>query len=596
MKKLTVTAIILTILFVLLAIANRPMAVEAQTPEKISPDVQHALQWLNPSEMVSVIVRLREQTDLSRISGENRASRQKNSITALKATADTSQKRLIALLTNRQLQGTVSGFQAFWIFNGLEVTATPDVINEIAAQFEVKNITLNEPIPEPATIRTTGAPEPNLTAINAPSLWNLGWRGQGVVVAIMDSGVDSNHPDLSAQWRGGTNSWFDPYHQHSTPADLSGHGTQVLGVMVGRDAGGTSIGVAPDAQWIAVKIFNDSGIATDAGIIAGFQWVLDPDGNPDTDDAPDVVNGSWGSPGCHLKFQPEVQALRAAGILPIFAAGNYGPNSETSVSPANYPESLAVGAIDNSNVIYDSGSRGPSNCGEPSTTYPEVVAPGVNINSSDRFNSYATSTGTSIAAPHVAGGLALLLSSFPQMDVDTQRKVLIKSAAPLTGNGQPDNNTGYGRIDLIQAYQMLADTRVAVSTNKTSIRKMDILTYTLTITHQGPATAAITVTGTFSGTPFDMLQVQAGQGGCTIETNSYVCALGIMPLGITSDTFTSTATTAITVATRPLSDGTLTQTIVATNSAIEASQVDNQISITTTIKPFTIFLPIVMKG
>jgi subtilisin family serine protease len=115
---------------------------------------------------------------------------------------------------------------------------------------------------------TTGAPEPNISVINAPALWSLGFRGQGVVVASMDSGVDATHPDLAARWRGGSNSWYDPYGQHPTvPTDVSGHGTWTMGVMVGRDAGGTSIGVAPDAQWIAVKIFNDSGASTFSAII-----------------------------------------------------------------------------------------------------------------------------------------------------------------------------------------------------------------------------------------------------------------------------------------------------------------------------------------
>ena len=151
----------------------------------------------------------------------------------------------------------------------------------------------------------------------------------------------------------GPNSWFDPYGQHpTTPLDLTGHGTATMGVMVGGDAGGTSIGMAPGATWIAARIFNDSGSGTATAIHAALQWVLDPDGNPATDDAPDVLNNSWayGSLGCNLAFQLDLQALRATGILPVFAAGNFGPGTSTSVSPANYPESLAVGAVDNAGV------------------------------------------------------------------------------------------------------------------------------------------------------------------------------------------------------------------------------------------------------
>ena len=119
-----------------------------------------------------------------------------------------------------------------------------------------------------------------------------------MVVATLDTGVDLTHPDLAGAWRGGANSWYDPNGEHpTTPVDVNGHGTWTMGVMVGGDAGGSSIGIAPDAQWIAAKIFNDRGIATTVGIHLAFQWLLDPDGNPATADAPNVVNDSWSAPG-----------------------------------------------------------------------------------------------------------------------------------------------------------------------------------------------------------------------------------------------------------------------------------------------------------
>ncbi|MEZ4615443.1 MAG: S8 family serine peptidase [Caldilineaceae bacterium] len=118
-----------------------------------------------------------------------------------------------------------------------------------------------------------------------------------------------------------------------------------------------------------------------------------------------MINNSWsfGNPGCNLEFQLDVQAWQAAGIVPIFAAGNYGPGGSTSVSPANYPESFAVGATNNTTSLYAYSSRGPSACGEASTLYPELVAPGMNVKSSDLYGFYTTATGTSLAAPHVAG-------------------------------------------------------------------------------------------------------------------------------------------------------------------------------------------------
>ena len=225
---------------------------------------------------------------------------------------------------------------------------------------------------------------------------------------------------MPAAWRGGTNSWFDPYGQHpTTPADANGHGTQTLGITVGGTDGGTSIGVAPDARWIAAKIFNDSGVATSTGIHQAFQWVLDPDGNPATDDAPDVVNNSWamGSPACDLSFAPDVAVLVDAGIVPVFAAGNFGPGDSTSASPANGPGAFSVGAVDGADAIADFSSRGPTSCGRTTpTTFPSVVAPGVGIRTSDRFGLYGSGSGTSCSAPHVSGAIALLRGAVPTRD------------------------------------------------------------------------------------------------------------------------------------------------------------------------------------
>ena len=291
---------------------------------KIDPQLLSTLDSLPPGEMTTAIVTLTQQADLAQIGGPDRAARQRGVIRALQATAEAAQRPINAFLQSRRIQGLVGQQTPFWVFNGLAVTATPQVIFELAARPDVAHIT-----PDAISIVATSPlmanpPEQNLSIIKAPDLWNLGLYGQGVVVANMDSGVDVSHPDLSARWRGGSNSWFDPYGQHSTPTDLNGHGTWTMGVMVGGDAGGTSIGVAPQAQWIAVKIFNDRGKSTATAIHLGFQWLLDPDGNPNTADAPQVVNNSWafGAPGCNLEFRLDLQALRAAGILPVFAAGN----------------------------------------------------------------------------------------------------------------------------------------------------------------------------------------------------------------------------------------------------------------------------------
>jgi subtilisin family serine protease len=258
-----------------------------------------------------------------------------------------------------------------------------------------------------------------------------------------------------------------------------------MGIMVGRDAGGTSIGIAPEAKWIAVKIFNDAGVATTAGIHQGFQWLLDPDGNSTTADAPNVVNNSWtmGSSGCNLEFQLDLRSLRAGGILPIFAAGNFGPNPATSASPANNPEAFAVGATNNADSIYPSGSRGPSSCGESTTVFPELVAPGVNVRTTDLFGLYRQETGTSLSSPHVAGALALLLDAFPNLTSD-QQTVALESGASDLGPQGPDNDFGNGRLDVFASYAWLTppgDFTVAATPSSADTLPSGTVTYAVTV-------------------------------------------------------------------------------------------------------------------
>ncbi len=412
---------------------------------------------LAPGQMTSVIVILADQVNVKAITGKNRPDRQKKVIEALRQKADGTQVNLRALLQIRRAQGRVQSFTPLWVINSIALTADNAVIAELAQRPEVSGIVPDSTISAPAPLAATSAsPEPNLNVINAPALWSLGYQGQGVVVANMDTGVDYTHPDLAAQWRGGTNSWYDPYGQHpAIPTDRSGHGTQTMGIIVGGSNGGTAIGVAPQAKWIAVKIFNDAGSATTSAIHQGFQWLLDPDGNPNTADAPDVVNNSWtfNSTGCFLDYEPDLQALVAAGITPVFAAGNFGPSASTSASPSNNPSAFSVGATNNTDVIASFSSRGPSTC--TTTTFPSVAAPGVNVRTSDLYSGYWTSSGTSFSAPHVSGALALLLSAFPNLTVAQEESALASTAYDL-GTAGPDSVYGAGRIDVLAAYNALA--------------------------------------------------------------------------------------------------------------------------------------------
>ncbi len=443
-----------------------------------------------------VIVEFVDQVDLKTLTG-NKKDRRKNLLGKLKA-KHTKSRLLIRRLLRRY---GVTRKESLWLINGESFDAPRALIEDLAAEPSVRQIRLNYQIMAPGAGSGSAAPaEWNLNRIGAPTLWGLGITGLGIVVANMDTGVDINHSELAATWRGGSNSWYDP-HCHPAPwedpvlfqpaascpantdftiprdkaAGSTGHGSGTIGIMVGGDAGGTSIGVAPDAQWIASKIFDDNAAATLTAIHKAFQWLLDPDNDPLTDDAPDIVNASWvlGGPDvneCVLEFQPDLQALRAADIAVVFSAGNEGGtgNPNTSTSPGNNPEGYAVGAIDSADRAGAFSSRGPGPAATVCETgfFPELVAPGVSVRTTGKnaiptVDNYPLVSGTSFAAPHVAGAMALLLDALPNLTVPELETVLLDTAQDTSSVDDamgPDDIYGYGVLHVESAYYALCPT------------------------------------------------------------------------------------------------------------------------------------------
>jgi subtilisin family serine protease len=501
-----------------------------------------------PQQMMDAVVVLEAQADLSAIGAKSGPQRLRAVEGALRTKAAGAQRGVLALLHRRRAQHLVASVTPLWIVNEVSVRAAPSVIKELAARPDVREVrpdsTIQAPAPAAAAdgAQATAPPEPNVALVNAPALWDLGFRGQGMVVANMDTGVDATHPDLAGRWRGGSNSWYDPNGEHPTmPTDVNGHGTWTMGAMVGGDAGGTSIGMAPDALWIAVKLFNDRGTTTSSMVHLGFQWLLDPDGNPATADAPNVVNNSWSGSvaGCDLEFQPDLRSLRAAGILPVFSAGNSGPLAGTVLSPANLPEALSVGATDDSDAIYPSSSRGPSACGQ--AVAPRLVAPGVGIRTTDLFGLYVNVSGTSFSAPHAAGALALLLDAFPGLSADRQQAALESGAVDLGAAGA-DNDYGNGRLDALAAYQWLASTpdfTVAVTPSSASTTPGGTASYSVTVTGVNGFTGDVSLSlaglsGSQAGWSFDPPVLLGGSGTARLSVTTDASIVpGGYPLTIT---------------------------------------------------------------
>ncbi|MBX3040007.1 MAG: S8 family serine peptidase [Bdellovibrionaceae bacterium] len=277
--------------------------------------------------------------------------------------------------------------------------------------------------------------------------------GRGVRVGILDTGIDEDHQEL----HGKVAAFADfSEREENRPYDDHGHGTHVAGTIAGGAASGTRIGVAPAAKLVIGKIFDEEGSADEDQILAGMQWIADPDGNPSTDDAPHVVSNSWGNhvPGGDPQNRGGCRAVTAwlkLSILPVFAAGNHGPRVQSVSVPAACPGALGIGATDENDEIARFSSRGPVVWSTGTWIQPVLSAPGVKTLSAGLNGRYVTMSGTSMATPHVAGAAALALQAFPQVGAEELGRILIRGAVDLGPVGQ-DPTFGYGRLDLIKAF------------------------------------------------------------------------------------------------------------------------------------------------
>lgn len=418
-----------------------------------------------------VWVRLAARRDVAPLKKiKNRRARGQEVVDELKATARGSQGAVKALLDAEGLK-----YETFWATNAIYVRSAPEaVVRSITRMAEVEEIRAPRTyvLPKPAATRpssvTPQSVEWGLSNIKADQVWaQNGRRGQGIVVANVDTGVQYDHPALVRQYRGdngdGTFShgynWYDPTGTCTDPGpcDGAGHGTHTMGTMAGDDGQGNQIGVAPGAKWIAAK-----GCATencsDVDLLLASQWMLAPtdaSGNdPDVSKRPDIVNNSWGSQPSNDPLMEDVQlAWAASGIMGVWANGNEGPKCQTSGAPGSRIINYSVGAYDGENRIATFSSRGPGQDGE---IKPNISAPGVNIRSSVPGSGYAVLSGTSMATPHVAGAIALLWSARPEYahDIAGTRSLLdltaIDTADAQCGGTAADNPVyGEGRLDAL---------------------------------------------------------------------------------------------------------------------------------------------------
>ena len=364
----------------------------------------------------------------------------------------------------------------YWIADVVKLRASAQALEVLAASPDIHYLVEDAPLQLITPVSTAAASAENsgswsgIDIIGARQLWNMGYTGRGRLVCSFDTGVEGDHPALADRWRGSLDgaatSWFDPLGTE-LPIDLAGHGTHTMGLMVGRD-GADTIGVAFNAEWMSAAVIDrgQSLSKTISDILDAFQWVADPDGDPETvSDLPDVLCNSWGIPAglmspCDETFWQAIDNLEALGVVAIFACGNEGPDPGSIRNPADRASgpgnAFSVGAIDQNKLDYpvaEFSSRGPGNCDDVDIK-PEVVAPGVAIRSAYKDGTYRTISGTSMAAPLVAGAVALLREYNPEATVAQIKTALLATAHDLGVVGE-DNDYGWGLIDAAAAMELL---------------------------------------------------------------------------------------------------------------------------------------------
>lgn len=454
------------------------------------------------ANITAVLVVLKEQADISAGNTiQDRKERAHYVYDTLRTTALSTQGPLVDFLKSKKAK-----FRQYYIENMVAVfNPSRALINELAARPDVARImgnpTVKLKLPKQQQLRSKASdegngPEGNVVRMGATKVWDkFNDRGEGIVIAGQDTGVEWTHPALKKKYRGYSAdgkidhnyNWHDAIHvpltssrkagfcgyDNAKPCDDHGHGTHTVGTIVGDDEHGNQIGVAPKAKWIACKNM-DQGMGSPASYIECFEFFLAPypingnpltDGNPDK--APNIINNSWGctrEEGCSGdEILPALQAMKETGVYVVASAGNDGPDCSTIQDPPAYHTglSLTVGAFNHRNDrIAFFSSRGPS--AQDGGVGPNIAAPGVYVRSAFPGNTYQYMSGTSMAGPDAVGVVALLWSYNKDLigQIDKTTSIIENSAEPATsaemcggikGSHIPNNTYGYGLINAYKA-------------------------------------------------------------------------------------------------------------------------------------------------
>ncbi len=485
------------LLFLLLSVP-----VLAQTDNwraKTAPELLAAFDRKSTADLLVVFRQQADVADARYVRGKNEKAQWV--FDKLQQTAQSTQSKALHILRQHN-----AAANSLFVVNAIAVKdADAALAQALAALPEVARLSPDPwieldllPTETPNAATNRNAVEWGLARINAPSVWAMGYTGQGITVGGADTGYDWVHPALKSHYRGWdslTNTanhayhWFDGVFDKSPlnadslnpcgfrsqqPCDDGSHGTHTMGTMAGDDGLGNQIGVAPGAQWIGCRNMerNWGRPSTYLNCFEFFLAPTDVDGNnPKPDRAPQVINNSWycsDDEGCtdvgvNDLLRLAVVNLKASGVFVVVSNGNFGSSCETAnFPPAYFEESFSVGSIKINDTISGFSSRGPITIDSSYRVKPNVSAPGSNVRSSVPNGGYNSFSGTSMAGPHVVGLVALVLSAAPELagEVEVLETIIEQTARPkfdgpdCTDNNAdnlPNNTYGFGIVDALAA-------------------------------------------------------------------------------------------------------------------------------------------------
>lgn len=427
----------------------------ASADDRLSSGLREQIREKDGEEVVEVIIRM-NSVDESEVIGARGLLGKQGSINVLKKDAEDKQKIL-----EEEDGESVNIVKPFWITNAVLAEVKVKDLERISSRSDVREVHENFQVfaseyslAEETSLdlnSTEWSTTWGLERIGVTDIWDLEFMGsEEIKVAVLDTGVDTTHPDLQGRLAEGGWAEFDEFGSEvsSTPYDSDTHGTHVSGTVAGGSNSGDYIGVAPNTKLMHGLVLPE-GTGTTAQVIAGMEWAVD--------NGADVVNMSLGGDGYYSVFEDPVNNMYNAGIAPVISIGNDGHGSVSS--PGAIRNAFAVGASANDDSIAVFSGGGVVNDGVGDYIKPDFSAPGASVCSSVPGTGYSCWNGTSMAAPHIAGAIALILQVDNTLTVTDIFNALKETASYYeTGSnlGEEKNTRyGYGIINVNDAIKYL---------------------------------------------------------------------------------------------------------------------------------------------